>query len=222
MIEKDYGEWVVPTKWEDVTLRQLVKMDAERALDNPSLAGIIGILCNKSVSEVEQLPVEFVESIVGKMGFIREQPDVSASCSCHIGDEVYSVNVKEKLKLGEWVAFNSLSTEDPDYSAKVLAIVCRKDGEVYDSKFENEVLPERVEMFLNAPCTEVLGVIAFFLNLFTVLETPSHLSSLKSAAESCIQTLLETTDKDGDGKPYFTNSQRKKLKKLAKYIRQTF
>lgn len=222
MIEKDYGEWVVPTKWEDVTLRQLVKMDAERALDNPSLAGIIAILCNKPTSEVEQLPVEFVKSIVAKMGFIREQPDVSASCSCHIGGKVYSVNVKEKLKLGEWVAFNSLSTEDPDYSAKVLAIVCRKDGEVYDSKFENEVLPDRVEMFLDAPCTEVLGVIAFFLNLFTVSETPSHLSSLKSAAESCIQTLIDSSDKNGHGKASLTRWQMRKLKRLQKYISRTY
>ena len=160
---KDFGNWVVPTCWEEVSLKQLLDIDAEKALEDTSLVKILSILTKKPMNVVEQLPVEFVNSILGKMTFIAEQPEYGTSCSIEIDGEVYSVNVKEKLKLGEWVAFNALSDSDPYYVAKVLAIVCRKDGELYDSQYENEVLPERIDMFLNAPCVKCLPVVAFFL-----------------------------------------------------------
>ena len=214
----DFGEWNVPTKWEDVTLGQVIAIDKERALEKPSLASIIAILCGKSVDEVEQLPVEFVESIISKMSFIQEQPQVSASCSCVIDGERYSVNAKEKLTFGEWVAFNMIQESGDVDVAKILAVVCRKDGEAYTSEFENNVFPERVKMFRDASCMKTLPIVAFFLNLYALSAIPSQRSFLKEEAQSLIQRILGTSAKNGRGKELLTRWQKRKLRGLSKYI----
>ena len=220
MTIKDYGNWNVPTCWDEVTLGQLSAIDKERALEEPSLVRIVAIMAGRDVSEVEQLPVEFVESILSRMGFIKEQPDVKPSCSIVVDGETYSVDVREKLKFGEWVAFNAIQQSEPENVAKILAVVCRKSGEVYDSKFENEVFAERVRMFESVPCVDALNVVAFFLMLWRISDS-SSLQSLKEAAISYIAMITGGSTSDSAGSASFTKSQMRKLRRLSDYIRRT-
>lgn len=216
-----FGKWDVPTSWDDVTLAQLIEIDRERATEQPSLTKVVAILCGKPVEAVEQLPVEFVESILSRMGFIKEQPDVKPSCSIVVDGETYSVDVREKLKFGEWVAFNAIQQSEPDNVAKILAVVCRKDGEVYDSQFENEVFESRVRMFESVPCVDALNVVAFFLMLWRISDS-SSLQSLKEAAISYIAMITGGSTSDGDGSASLTGWQKRKLRKLSDYIRRTY
>ena len=219
----DFGEWNVPTKWEDVTLGQVIAIDKERALEKPSLASIIAILCGKSVDEVEQLPVAFVENIISKMSFIQEKPQVSASCSCVIDGERYSVNAKEKLKFGEFVAVETAMKSDSGDVALFLAILCRKDGEAYTSEFENEMLEQRKQMFLDAPCMVVLPVVSFFLQVWTLQNGLSrNYSTVKDEVLNLIHRCSESLAKGGHGSRLCTNSRIRKLRRLEKYIRRTY
>ena len=44
----------------------------------------------------------------------------------------------EKLKTGEFVAIDTILKSDPHDYISIFAVLCRKDGEIYDSKFEAE------------------------------------------------------------------------------------
>lgn len=216
----NFGNWNVPTCWEEVTLGQLVRVDKERALEEPSLVRIVAILAGRDVAEVEQLPVEFVNSLLAKMEFIREAPSIEPSCRVEIGGEVYQVNPEEKLRFGEFVAVDSIKDGD---IAKILAVVCRKPGELYDSRFENEVLESRIAMFEGAPCTKVLPLFAFFLESWMVLnEVSRSYSTAKSEVLSLIRRLTESSRRDGGGKSSLTSWQRRKLKRLRKFIERTY
>lgn len=223
MSVKDFGEWVVPTSWDEVTLGQLLRVDAERMKETPSLVYIMSVLCGREVSEVEQLPVDFVEKIAGKMSFISTQPDVVPSCSMLIDGEEYVVNAKEKLRFGEFVAVETAMKGDSSDIAMLLAIVCRKRGEVYDSAFENEMLAERREMFLGASCTQVLPVVSFFLASWMVRsELSRNYSAVKAEVVSCIQRLIENSRTHGAGSKSLTRLQTRKLRRLKGYIERTY
>lgn len=223
MVEKDFGEWNVPESWDDITLGQLMELDALNE-EVPSLTKVVSVLTGKPLDIVEQLPLQFTNSIISKMDFIRERPEIEPSVSCEIGGERYSVNVTEEMKLLEFVAVEDILKNNKDDAAGILAVVCRKDGEVYDSEFENKVFAERKEMFLDAPCTKVLGVVGFFLLRWSLLnQTSQRYSVMKEEVQNLIAENISLLRKDGGGGVFsMRRSWARKLKRLGKYIDSHF
>lgn len=221
--DTDFGKWEVPTSWDDVTLRQIQELDALHEAA-PSLTKVVSVLTGKPLEIVEQLPLQFTNSIISKMDFIREQPNVEPSPSCVIGGERYSVNVTEEMKLGEFVAVEMMLKADKDDAAGILAVVCRKDGELYDSAFENTKLEERKEMFLNAPCTAVLPIVAFFLLQWELSNNVTRRCSvMKEEALNLIQENISALEKPSVGIGYWSRrSATRKLKRLRKHINSTY
>ena len=221
--DTDFGKWEVPTSWDDVTLRQIQELDALHEAA-PSLTKVVSVLTGKPLEIVEQLPLQFTNSIISKMDFIREQPNVEPSPSCVIGGERYSVNVTEEMKLLEFVAVEDILKNNKDDAAGILAVVCRKSSEVYDSEFENKVFAERKEMFLNASCMAVLPVISFFLLRWSLSNQTSQrysmlLTECKNLTTSCLQDL----EKNGGGVGFFTRcSARRKLKRLLRHLNSRY
>ena len=96
--------------------------------------------------------------------------------------ETYMVNYQSKLKTGEYVATDAVIKSDAHNYAAILAILCRKENEAYDSKYENEVLPSRVEMWEKQPITKVMPIVNFFLNLFmTFAATPEKVEKINAS-----------------------------------------
>lgn len=219
MVEKDFGEWTVPESWDDITLGQLIELDALNE-SVPSLTKVVSVLTGKPLDIVEQLPLQFTNAILSRMEFIKERPEIEPSVSCEIGGERYSVNVVEDMKLGEFVAVETVLSADKDDVAGVLAVVCRKGGEVYDTEFENKVVEERKKMFLDAPCTKVLGVIGFFLLRYSLLNQSSlRYSQMKEQALNLTQTCIDDLANNTVGIGYLSRSRaRSKLKRLKKHI----
>ena len=219
MVEKDFGEWNVPTSWDEVTLGQLQALDALNG-STPSLSQVVSVLSGRSIDEVDALPVQFANALLAKMSFITERPEIEPSVSCEIGGERYSVNVVEDMKLGEFVAVETVLSADKDDVAGVLAVVCRKSGEVYDTEFENKVVEERKKMFLDAPCTKVLPVVAFFLLRWELSENCSRrYSAMKEEALNLTQTCIDSLASSTVGIGSLSRSRaRRKLKRLKKHI----
>lgn len=162
----DYGKWIVPTSWNQITLKQYQEIEAfyDNA-ENKSfdVREVIHILCNKTIDEVNALPVEFLDDIMEKMSFLQTKvTEQEPTNTLMINGEKYVVNIQNKLKVGEYVAVDSIIKDDKHNYAAMLAILCRKEGELYDSKFENEILEDRVHMWEQQPITDVLRVISFF------------------------------------------------------------
>ena len=97
--------------------------------------------------------------------------------------------------------------------AAILAILCRKDGEVYDSKFENEVLEDRIKMFEGLPIMEVLPVVSFFMVCYMVSVIPSRLSSTIREGIDLTRQNIENSAKSGE-------VSRRSMKSLTKILRK--
>lgn len=219
----DFGEWNVPTSWEEVSLKQLTEIEKVQDEENVDALSILAVLSNHSRDEVASLPIQFVDKLVEHLGFLQKAPDVKPSNKIEIDGVEYVVNVKEKLSFGEFVATQTALDGDKHAYAQLLAILCRKVGEKYDSAFENEVLPERIELFNNAPCTKALAVTAFFLRLWEICEIPSQTASLKEAALSLIVQNIASIENAGDGFTLFTKWRANRdLRRLRKYLEKTF
>jgi len=233
-IVKNFGSWSVPTKWDDVNLklyREIEryykgKEDAEFDGTNQErqfdVREVLHILTNRSKDEINELPAEFLDTILTHLLFLVTTPEVGeATNKIVIDGEEYKVNVMEKLKLGEYVAVDTVLKSDSSDYASILAILCRKEGEIYDSKFEAEEFEKRKEMFEKQPVTKILPIIGFFLNLYIISERHSQLYSLVEEGINLIQQTIDNSQKIGVSKRLYLNWQMRKLRKSLKSIKHT-
>ena len=217
----DYGQWVVPIKWEDVTLKQFQEIerfyeDKDKDFD---VREVLHIFTNKGIDEINALPLEFLEEIMSKMVFLQEKPEEKKPTNTvEINGERYTIHTENKLKVGEYVGADTAMKGDKHNYAAILAILCRKDGELYDSKFENEVLEDRIRMWEGVPVTDVLPLIGFFLQLYITLQMPTLLSSKAMEAIDLTRKDIETLHQNGEISKRYMKSQMKKLRKLEKSI----
>lgn len=215
----DFGKWAVPTKWDDVTLEMFQKIekyysDKDKNFD---VREVLDIFTNKSRDEINQLPINFTDKLLNELSFLKEQPKYGdASPKIEIDGEEYSINVMEKLKTGEYVAIDTILKSDPHDYISILAVLCRKQGELYDSKFEAEVFEERQKLFAKQPVTKIMPLISFFLSLYIVRMTHSQLYSEVEEGLNLIQQNIDNSENLGVFKRRSLNSQMKKLRKLLK------
>lgn len=220
----DYGSWTIPSSWDEITLKQF--QDIERYYDDKDkkfdAREVLHIFTNKTVDEINALPLELTEILMNKLLFLQEKPkDVEASNKVKIDGEEYIINVMEKLKTGEYVTVDIILKNDKfDYSS-IFAVLCRKNGEVYDSKFEAEMFEKRKEMFEKQPITKILPIIGFFLNLYVMLRIPSQLSLEVEAELNRIQKHIETSERIGVFRKHYLKWRMRKLQKLLKSSKNT-
>lgn len=212
----DYGSITVPTRWEDVTLKMY--QDIERLYEGKDesfdVRKVIHIMCGLSEDEVNSMPVDFLERIMAHLTFLQTKPeDKEPTNKIIINGEEYIINFMEKLKTGEYVAADMAMKNDKHDYASFLAILCRKNGEIYDSKFEAEVFEERRKMFEEQPVVNIMSLLAFFLSLYAQLQIPSLLYIRAEEAINRIQQSLDNSDKIGAFRRYCMNWRMKRLRK---------
>lgn len=213
------GEWNCPKSWDELDLKTFSDIeryyaDKENEFD---VRDVLHILCGKTKDEINALPIEFAEKIINDLSWLEEVPEYGAPTNELVIDgEKYIINVQEKLKTGEYVACDTIIKQDPHNYAAILAVLCRKAGEAYDSKFENEILPSRIKMFEAMPMMKVMTLISFFLNLWVALESYTQLYSKVVEATNLIQKRIETSSKNGHLSLLSTILLKRKLKKLRK------
>ena len=215
----DLGKWTVPTKWEDVTLEMFQKIekyysDKDKDFD---VREVLDIFTDHTRDEINQLPINFTDKLLNELSFLKEQPDYGdASPKIEIDGEEYCINVMEKLKTGEYVAIDTILKSDPHDYISILAVLCRKQGEIYDSKFEAEVFEERQKLFAKQPVLKIMPLVSFFLSLYIVRMTHSQLYSEVEEGLNLIQQNIDNSENLGVFKRRSLNSQMKKLRKLLK------
>lgn len=214
----DFGKWTVPTSWEEITLKQFQEIekyysDKDKDFD---IREVLHIFTNKTEDEINALPIAFTNELMNKLMFLKDKPkDMKPTNQIKIDGVRYSINVMEKLKTGEFVAIDTILKNDPHDYISVFAVLCRKDGEIYDSKFEAEEFNKRVELMGNQPAINMLPLIAFFFNLYIVRKTHSLLYSEVEEGLNLIQQSIDNSENLGVFKRRSLNSQMKKLRKLV-------
>ena len=223
-MEIDLGSITVPTRWEDVTLKQYQDITNFYGGDkkNVDIRDILHILTNKTEDEINEIPMDLLEIILSKLDFMQKEPEKKQPTNMiTINGETYQVNVMNKLKTGEYVAADNVIKNDPSNLAAILAIICRKDDEKFDAKFENEVLEDRIKMFENVPVTDVLPVIAFFFDLYMMSVIPTQLYSEVEETLNLTQQNIESSTKIGVFRKCYLNYRLKRLHKSIKSIKNT-
>lgn len=218
----DFGSWTVPSGWNELTLGMFSKIEEYYASKAESfdVRSVLELFTDHSRDEIDQLPIEFVERLLGQLEWIKEAPSWGEpSNKVEIDGVEYKVNIQDKLKTGEYIALDTVLKGDKHNYAAMLAVMCRKDGELYDSKFENEILQERIEMWEKVPVVKVMPIVAFFLSLWVVLRKNTQLSSMVEEAISLERKNIETLHKDGALPKRFMRSLMKELTKLEKSIK---
>lgn len=215
----DFGKWTVPTKWDDVTLEMFQKIEKYYSSKDKDfdVRDVLDIFTDHTRDEIDQLPINFTEKLMNELSFLKEQPNYGdASPKIEIDGEEYCINVMEKLKTGEYVAIDTILKSDPHDYISILAVLCRKNGEIYDSKFEAEVFEERQKLFAKQPIMKIMPLLSFFLSLFIVRMTHSQLYSEVEEGLNLIQQNIDNSENLGVFKRRSLNSQMKKLRKLLK------
>lgn len=217
----DLGVWNVPTSWDEVTLRQYQEIERyyEGKDEHFDVRKVLNILTNHTEDEINMLPLEYLEEIMEKLNFLSSLPREEEPRNwCEINGERYSVHTEQKLKTGEYIASDTALKGDKHNYAAVMAVLCRKDGELYDSHFENEVLEGRIKLFEEQPVTKILPIISFFLRLYAVSMSPILLSLEAKEAIDHTRKDIETLQRNGGISKRSMKSAMKKLKKLEKSI----
>lgn len=222
----DFGQWNVPSSWSEVTLKKF--QDIQNYYDGISgetkfdIREVLHILCDKTVDEVNALPAEFLDMILEKLAFIQTQPEQQEPTNkIKINGETYSIHFENQLKTGEYIAADTVLKNDKNNIALLLAILCRKDGEIYDSKFENEVVPEREKMFEQQPVMDILKIAAFFLTLYGQSVMLTQLYSKVEEAINLTRNNIENSDKIGVFKRLYMRWRITRLQKSMKSISST-
>ena len=224
-VEKDFGEWKVPQSWDDLTLGKFQELERlydtedgnERKFD---VRDVLDLMTDRTKDEINELPIEFTDSLLRKMYWLHEQPDFGKPSNKITVDGVqYTVHNENEMKFGEYVALDTALKGDKHNYAAMLAILCRKDGEIFDAKFENEVLPSRIEFWKNVSVMKVMPIVSFFLELSSMSLQVSQLSLEIQEGINHILKHIETSKRNGVFSALYTKWQVRKLKKLQKSIK---
>ena len=224
-VEKDFGEWKVPSSWDDLTLGKFQELERlydtedgnERKFD---VRDVLDLMTDRTKDEINELPIEFTDMLLRKMYWLHEQPEFGKpSNKITIDGETYTVHNENEMKFGEYVALDTALKGDKHNYAAMLAILCRKDGEIFDAKFENEVLPSRIEFWKNVSVMKVMPIVSFFLELSSMSLQVSQLSLEIQEGINHILKHIETSKRNGVFSALYTKWQVRKLKKLQKSIK---
>ena len=223
-VEKDFGEWKVPQSWDDLTLGKFQELerlydgdDKERKFD---VRDVLDLMTEHTKDEINELPIEFTDMLLRKMYWLHEQPDFGKPSNKITIDGVqYTVHNENEMKFGEYVALDTAMKGDKHNYAAMLAILCRKEGEIFDAKFENEILPSRIEFWKNVSVMKVMPIVSFFLELSSMSLQVSQLSSEIQEGINHILKHIETSKQNGVFSALYTKWQVRKLKKLQKSIK---
>ena len=219
VVVKDFGEFNVPEKWEDINLKkfQQIMRLYESSENKPDIIDLISIITDKDKEIIKQLPMDFIDKIMVRLLFLNEPIKCDDSNKITIDGEEYLINHMEQLKFMEYVDVNTLLDHDKLNYAGILSILCRKKNEEYNDDYISNILPKRLEMFENQPVTNIMPLIGFFLLLSDSFET--HLQSCLTEGKYQIDQLLKDIGnslKNMGFKKYSMIWQMIRLKKLTK------
>ena len=117
----DLGEFNVPTSWSDITLQQLSEIERyyEEKKDNLNMIDLLSIFTNRDAAEIEQLPIEVTEKLLGVMSFLGTKiEEKEPTNKITIDGETFVVHNEKQLKTLEAISAQQVLTDDKyDYAS---------------------------------------------------------------------------------------------------------
>ena len=218
----DFGKINIPTKWEDITLKQFQELMKIYEQEDKDILDILALFSGRDKKELKQMPKEFIDTMLVHLQFMNTTLEVEPKSSIEINGETYKINYTEKLKFGEFVDVEGLIKDDKYNYAALLGMLCRKDKEIYDDDFIADKLDDRIKMFEELSIEQALQLINFFLKLklrsIAYTQKSLALQEGKELAESLVQSTRDLV-KDGAGNIFDSIYVKRELKRLEKSLR---
>lgn len=161
----NFGKITVPTKWEEVTLKQFTELLTIYDKENKDILDIISMFTGRDKDELRKYPMDFINEILIHLQFMNTPLNIKPSNWVEIDGKKYSVNYMEKLKFGEFVDVETIIKDNKYNYPAILGILCRMEGEVYDDDFIAEKLNDRVKMFEELDMPSAMRLINFFFKV---------------------------------------------------------
>ena len=218
----NFGKITVPTKWEEVTLKQFTELLTIYDKEDKDILDIISMFTGRSKDELRKYPMDFINEILIHLQFMNTPLNIKPSNWVEIDGKKYSVNYMEKLKFGEFVDVETIIKDNKYNYPAILGVLCRMEGEVYDDDFIAEKLNDRVKMFEELDMPSAMRLINFFLKLSlrSIAYTQKSLAIQqgKEQAELLAQSIRDSL-KDGDLKKLDMIYAKTELRKLEKSLK---
>ena len=182
---KDYD---IPTEWKDVTVEMLIKSsELSELLNDAPVVAIISAYTGIPVSDLKKNKATEVTTILEDMYFISTDYKPVPKTSFVLDGITYKCEddiVNQKFE--DWVsvqtALYNFGADRARALPRILAIMCKKDGETLDD-FN---LDERTKLFMKLPMTDAKDVEAFFLHLLQAYKSVSLLSSTQDVQKEIV------------------------------------
>lgn len=182
---KDY---LIPQKWEEVTLEMLIKAsEISELLTEAPVIAIIHAYTGIPISELKSNKATEVTLILEDMAFIADMYKPKPIYSFTLDNIEYKC--EEELvnqRFEDWVALQTTIANYENDRVRALpymiAILCKRDGETLDS-FN---LEERAKLFLTLPMTVCKDVEAFFLSIMQAYKALSLLSTTQDVQRELV------------------------------------
>lgn len=207
-IEIEGKEYKVPSKWEEINIKQYQKMLKLAENATSTISGrvkVFQLLSGIDMKLISGFSIDQFNQIMNKFEFVTqempklEEKDVRQK-EFIIKKKKYKLMNFEELTLGEWVDLDILMNSPIDNLHNIMAIMLKHPKE---KEYDTEQTDKKAEMFL----TEVTALYAMkFLAFFLSLEISSLRNSMKSLKKKLTKKeLVELREKIGDGWDIFMN-----------------
>lgn len=174
--EKQYS---IPENWNEVTLRMVIKTsELDEFIADAPIISIIGGYTGIEITELKTSKVQDVQEIMTLLDFIYIPYEPLPRTRFIYKDIEYHINENiEETEFQDWVSTQTTLYQYKDNPAlglhKLIAILCKRDGETLDDYNVNE----RAEEFLDLPMTIARDIECFFLHSLRALNAITLLYS---------------------------------------------
>ena len=191
----------VPESWDDVTLGQYEKWFDYVADSKMKEVELVSLISTIPFDLLSTLPLSFYTEVLNMVSFAFAGNDFKPSNKIVIDDAVEATFEEEG---------------NDSRLSEILAIVCLKKGEKYDSK----ILKERKKLFQDLKMNEVFPLLAFFLQLRKNLLMITTFYSKVVEQANQFASLIRTSAENGDGIRLLPKLQMMKYRSLMKSLQQ--
>ena len=162
-------EILIPTSWQDVTLGEYIELSKLNISSYKSpveyYIHMLRLFGNDDIESIfEYIKATDLNSIVGQMDFMKEQPKQLDNKSIDVnGVKFYLAKNLNEITVGEYVSIEQMIETDKLDSVSAIPVILSVILRPLDEEFDSNLCAERIELFKNSLSIEdVLGMSVFF------------------------------------------------------------
>jgi len=205
--------YLCPTSWEEITLRQQLKVNADALLIQNDAFKKISILSGYAgipVDVLKRIPIAELTELFKSIDFVNTSMPIQQITEIVFKDEIYYVsqNLLE-IEFQDFISIENIVQANSGNTYNALPVIIaimakkkRKDGTL--ETIDDYDIMQRAEMFKDLPLTTINSISVFFYNYANGLQIATASSSIMEKGVEMRIKEVENILKQSDGKGWLT------------------